>query len=395
MFDEKTIEKLNYYVYGLINPLDGQLFYVGKGTGNRVFMHLKDAIKEDSSNLKLDLIRSILFKGHQIKHLILRHGLSEKEAFEVESTLIDFGDYFKYNFSNIVAGNNSHKRGIMTSDEIIRKYNSKPLKELLHPVIIININKKYNRGINQEEIYKATKEAWVINENKTNVVKYALAEFEGIIIEVYKIKDWYRVKPKDFNDRNNDLIITNSKVRWGFEGIVAEENVRAVYINKSIAHVKKQGAANPIRYSLGKPNPYLKINNKQSKRINKLNKGVRARKENKKQNKTNVGLKVGKFVKNKMEELIKNDLLSDKEIINLQRKDYSREKLHIQYPLLRKVLPNDPNKIDRYWVKKYIIKGKKYLICSEWYEKPNNNDKPHFLNWYRKIVKTIPSNEIQ
>ena len=36
-----------------------------------------------------------------------------------------------------------------------------------------------------------------------------------------------------------------------------------------------------------------------------------------------------------------------------------------------------------------------FFICSEWYEKPNNNDKPHFLNWYRKIVKTIPSIEIQ
>ena len=74
-------------------------------------MHLKDAIKEDSSNLKLDIIRSILLKGLEIKHLILRHGLSEKEAFEVESTLIDFGDYFKYNFSKIIAGTNSDKRG--------------------------------------------------------------------------------------------------------------------------------------------------------------------------------------------------------------------------------------------------------------------------------------------
>ena len=64
--------------------------------------------------------------------------------------------------------------------------------------------------------------------------------------------------------------------------------------------------------------------------------------------KTNGELKVGKFVKNKMEELINNDLLSDKEIINLQSKDYSHDKLHIQYPLLRKVLPNDPDKIDRY-----------------------------------------------
>ena len=104
--------------------------------------------------------------------------------------------------------------------------------------------------------------------------------------------------------------------------------------------------------------------------------------ENKIENKTNGELKVGKFVKNKTEELINNDLLSDKEIINLQSKDYSHDKLHIQYPLLRKVLPNDPDKIDRYWVKKHIIKGKNYFVRSEWYEKPNNNDKPHLLNWY-------------
>ena len=104
--------------------------------------------------------------------------------------------------------------------------------------------------------------------------------------------------------------------------------------------------------------------------------------ENKIENKTNGELKVGKFVKNKMEELINNDLLSDKEIINLQSKDYSHDKLHIQYPPLRKVLPNDPDKIDRYWVKKHIIKGKNYFVRSEWYEKPNNNDKPHLLNWY-------------
>ena len=131
------------------------------------------------------------------------------------------------------------------------------------------------------------------------------------------------------------------------------------------------------------------------KKFSGINPSIRLQSASTSEIKNNVGLKVGDFVKYKMEELINNDLLSDKEIINLQRKDYSREKLHIQYPLLRKVLPNDPNKIDRYWVKKYIIKGKKYLICSEWYENPNNNDKTHFLNWYRKIVKTIPFNEIQ
>ena len=80
---------------------------------------------------------------------------------------------------------------------------------------------------------------------------------------------------------------------------------------------------------------------------------------------------------------LENDLLSDQEIEKLQRKDYSKAKLHIQYPLLRRILPNDPNNIPRYWVARKTIRGHEYVICSEWFEQPSNNDRPHFLAWYR------------
>ena len=103
--------------------------------------------------------------------------------------------------------------------------------------------------------------------------------------------------------------------------------------------------------------------------------------------KTTEKLKVGKLVKSKMEELIEKDLLSDEEINKLQRADYSRQTLHIQYPLLRKARTSDSNKIPRYWAGTKTIRGNKYFICSEWYEKPSNNDRPHFLNWYRKLLK--------
>ena len=73
-------------------------------------------------------------------------------------------------------------------------------------------------------------------------------------------------------------------------------------------------------------------------------------------------------------------------IIKLQKADYSKDQLHIQYPLLRKVLSTDPNKIPRYWTGKQTIKGKKYFICSEWYEQPNNNDRPYFERWFKKII---------
>jgi len=104
-------------------------------------------------------------------------------------------------------------------------------------------------------------------------------------------------------------------------------------------------------------------------------------------NKTPEKLKIGKLVRTKMDELIDNDLLSDQEIEKLQRPDYSRATLHIQYPLLRRVLHSDPNNIPRYWAGKKTIRGNEYFICSEWYEQPNNNDRPYFLAWYRTIIK--------
>ena len=45
MFTSEVIEQLKYYVYRLIDPRNGQTFYVGKGKGNRLYAHINDALK--------------------------------------------------------------------------------------------------------------------------------------------------------------------------------------------------------------------------------------------------------------------------------------------------------------------------------------------------------------
>jgi hypothetical protein len=43
-FSNEVASQLNYYVYRLIDPRNGQTFYVGKGKGNRLFHHVQCAI---------------------------------------------------------------------------------------------------------------------------------------------------------------------------------------------------------------------------------------------------------------------------------------------------------------------------------------------------------------
>jgi len=90
MFDEKTIQHINYYVYMLTDPVDNKPFYIGKGVQNRVFNHLNCALTDlDATNAKYDTIRRIQNEGHHVSHTIVRHGLTEHEAFMIEASVID------------------------------------------------------------------------------------------------------------------------------------------------------------------------------------------------------------------------------------------------------------------------------------------------------------------
>ena len=88
-FPPEVAERLKTYVYRLIDPRNGETFYVGKGQGDRVFAHGRAAIESDDPGSKLKRIREIIAAGFEVAHVIHRHGLDESTAFEVEAALID------------------------------------------------------------------------------------------------------------------------------------------------------------------------------------------------------------------------------------------------------------------------------------------------------------------
>jgi uncharacterized protein len=242
MFEAFIVEKLDAYVYALIDPRTELPFYIGKGRNNRVFSHAACALEFPNTSDKYDIITEIKNAGFEVNHLIIRHGMTDQAAFDVESALIDFCTIIKQPITNIVLGHGASTFGAMTADEIVRKYQSEPLSEIEEGFVLVNINRTYKRAKGQKSYYEATKEFWVINKSRIGTLRYALSEYKGFVVEVFKILEWYPVETKDKSGK--------PRTRWGFNGHIAEDEVRVRYLNKSV--LKAQGAANPIRYNYGK-----------------------------------------------------------------------------------------------------------------------------------------------
>lgn len=137
-FSSDVAAKLKTYVYRLIDPRNGETFYVGKGKGNRVFSHIRaeEGLEGDEIDNKLKRIRAIRLAGFEVGHVIHRHGMDENTAFEVEAALIDAYP----GLTNIAVGTGGNDYGAMHAEEIIRRYSAKPA-EFRHRALLISVNR--------------------------------------------------------------------------------------------------------------------------------------------------------------------------------------------------------------------------------------------------------------
>jgi hypothetical protein len=206
---------------------------VGKGTGNRIFAHVNEAIKNPKKNDKLDKIREIRATGRSIKYEIIRHGLSESEAFEVESAIIDF--IGKKELTNKNAGHKDH-RGLMSVSDIIASYQAEPVS-IAELVILFIVNDLFERNISPDRLYEITRGNWVVGKRRNNA-KYAFCVYKGIVRQVYKINRWFPIKSR-YSE-------TKRQSRWRFIGKISSELQH--YVSGSVDSYLKRRAQNPVRY---------------------------------------------------------------------------------------------------------------------------------------------------
>ena len=235
-FTPEVQERLGYYVYRLIDPRNGETFYVGKGKGNRVFAHARAALAsdagEDEENLKYRTIREITGAGLEVITVIHRHGLKdEATAYEVEAALIDAYP----GLTNVQDGHNSDF-GVMHSREVIRLYGAQTADlDAYDGCLIIKLNPK-TLDANNGNVYKTVRYAWKLKTSlvEKNTAPYVFAVVNGIIRSVFSVERWILV-PEEGDKLAFDGT-ENSELTKQFGGLRIPDKYR------------QKGAANPTVY---------------------------------------------------------------------------------------------------------------------------------------------------
>lgn len=225
-------ESRDYYVYRLIDPRTGQTFYVGKGTGDRVFQHAKAVITfkpgEDEGSEKIAQINAIKNEGLEVIHVIHRFGMAENEALEVEAALIDVYS----GLTNMQSGINP-ERGMMSAEtwrslQEMEVYTEPEVDYILIKVRSAVLAEKFNN------LYETTRKAWRADLNNAKNYNYVISAVDGIVRGVYTELTWY------------DSIEQN---RIEFIGKACTEDWIKDLLGKKIPEqYRKKGAANPFMY---------------------------------------------------------------------------------------------------------------------------------------------------
>lgn len=241
-FSNEVSERLKWYVYRLIDPRNGETFYVGKGKGNRIFEHVKGAVassgEEDNLDLKVQRIKVINATGLEVAHVIHRHGIeTEVVAYEIEAALMDAYP----GLANRVSGHGTGDYGVRHVREIIAEYAAPPF-EPREPLILISIGESFDDET--KDIYHAVRGVWRIDAQRAMQFKLVLAHRRGLVLGAFRPKgEWLPATRANFPWLDEDI-----KGRFGFVGEPAEADTAALYIQRRVPEIyRSKGASNPIR----------------------------------------------------------------------------------------------------------------------------------------------------
>lgn len=200
-FDQRQGVALGVYVYALWDPRDRKVFYVGQGTGSRVFEHFDEADEETQLHTaKNRRITEIWAEDLDVGWTIVRHNLqslpttSLSQADHVEAAIIDaLGVSQNGPPLNEVRGAGVDAHG-MLSEEHVAALAAPPIDPSgsYSAVFIFPIHNAIAEGKN---VYDATRMAWRVSDENQNLQgALAVGLNEGVSRGVFTIERWQRAQ---------------------------------------------------------------------------------------------------------------------------------------------------------------------------------------------------------
>lgn len=180
---------------------------------------------------------------------ILRHGLTEPEAFLVESAAIELVDPSL--LTNRVAGHDTVERGRMSVADINATYGAEPVDiDPNHRVVLIRINRLFERGMSDDELYEVTRKWWRVGSVRRELGSrmapvWAMAVYGGVVRAVYRIDGWEY-------PTEDDLAEDSSRAsRWAFHGM-RDQDMERIYVPRDVTRYLTAASGfatqSPLRY---------------------------------------------------------------------------------------------------------------------------------------------------
>ena len=175
---------------------------------------------------------------------ILAHGLpDELTAFRIEAAIIDVLRPGK-SLLNPVRGFRALQFGRLPLNELLTALYAALEVDITEPVLLIRINQLYRPGMSDLELYEATRGIWKVGPRRERA-HYAVAIFQEVVREVYKINDWHPAATTPLS--NTSIRGTESSAALGIHGTIAH-NLSRKYRNGLIHQLIDSRSQNLVTY---------------------------------------------------------------------------------------------------------------------------------------------------
>ena len=133
----------------------------------------------------------------------------------------------------------------------------------------------------------------------------------------------------------------------------------------------------------------IKINRCSQSKESKLRVKCRNKQENNskpssKDTQDSTPVPIGKFAREELGQILRKNKVSQSEIEKMLDPDYSKQKFHLNFPLLITQRTSEKTSC-RYYKEPIVIYEKTYYLCSQWYERHRN----FLMEWLEKHKKCI------